>query len=200
MALVGFLMQERQERTRTLGVHSAEKADGRTNASQTLPAYKVPPQKRIVRGMVTLNAAWMCAVADRMNYSTTTQVFSRSELTGICAALWDSERSQRIVTTLQAQAALQRVFLPLTSRSPVSVSSPDDADSDDPGRGAVPAPDRTPLYTIGDNARFEIDGLLSACKLLGVNAYLILDPHLTDVKNYMRGHNPGTHHRVARVD
>lgn len=196
--LEGKLLQRRLQALQCL---AAEQDSENTleHLSRLPGASKVPTEKRILRGLVTLNAGWMSAVASSAtNAAATTpspsdnaylgaSVFTRSDLTGICSALHDYDRSRRMVDSLASADAIRKLSPLGRTKSSAQQAEKYPQVTNETGVSRL---DRETLYTIGEQACTEISGLLLSCRALGVDAGYYLDIHLTHVLDYLRYRAP----------
>lgn len=175
-ALEGMLIQERQHRSDYL--RNAPRAPHTAAAKGRLQASGVPTEDRILRGLVTLNAAWRCSLVARAG-APVTPAFSRPELTGLYSSLRAYKRSRNMVAALAADGVLTTPSHQQDPSASYALDSRPEADAT-PKQTAV-------LYTLGEGAHTEIEGLLSACQTLRVDAHSVLGEHLAGAREYATG-------------
>lgn len=183
--LEGVLLEQRHRRYRYV---MAAPTSPHEAATRRKPAASgLPTEDRILRGLVTLNAAWLCSLAPAPAAAPVLPGFSRADLTGIYSSLRAYKRSRRMVEVLATDGALSALCYPDTvssDRGTNSRSATEDATTTAAHTRAATTR-ATTLYTVGHNAQAEIEGLLGVCRTLRADAASLLGEHLTRALHYL---------------
>lgn len=165
-ALETLLLESREGRKRYVATISGS---ARTSPEQRLSTSVVPSRERILRGLVTLNAAWRSAIPARAGAGDLSVSVSRPELTGLYGSLWRYKRSKRLLAALVEDNVLTECHLSLADQNMTA------------GPTAIERNPSCDTYSLGDHAPDELLKLLSDCSTLRVDAASILGRHLEDI-------------------
>lgn len=161
-ALEGILLEKRQLRRNY--VLTAPTAPHAAPTRTKLGASGVPTEDRILRGLVTLNAAWRYSIVARAG-APVTPTFCRADLTGLYSSLRAYKRSRRMMDVLASSGVLDKFEYHPNEANALRANT-------------VPPTNRGHLYTLGRSTPMEIESLLRVCRTLHVDAAGVLGEHL----------------------